>query len=261
MKERIISFYNAIRGKINNTAVQAAMIAIAYKESGMKPKNETSYSSTRKFSSFNSFAKLKPYTTEGPNGIETSPFINELKKKDTTFYNFIYGELNGNDPKTAKANPIIIDNGDGRTVTVYDDPNGDGYKYRGRGYNGITGVSNYENAKNDSGVDVITYPDRLNEIDTAAKAMLGYMDRLSKQKVAQSSNANNIFYQVYSNTPLANYDNNNYQKAYNTLFSINAGKAKSMQVHLSNAIKNKGYNDGYRILQSIFNAIRDGKIK
>jgi hypothetical protein len=91
--------------------------------------------------------------------------------------------------------------------------------------------------------------------------MLGYMDRLSKQKVAQSSNADNLFYQVYSNTPLANYDNNNYQKAYNTLFSINAGKAKSMQVHLSNAIKNKGYNDGYRILQSIFNAIRDGKIK
>ena len=261
MKERIISFYNAIKDKINNTAVQAAMIAIAYKESNMKPKGESSYSSTRKFSSFNSFTKLQTYTTEGANGIETSPFINELKKKDTTFFNFIYGELNGNNPKTAKANPIVIDNGDGRKVTVYDDVNGDGYKYRGRGYNQITGRDNYENAKKDSGVDVITNPDKLNEIDTAAKAMLGYMNRLSKLDIAQSTNKDNPFYQVYSNTPLADYDNADYQKAYNTLFSINSGRKKSMEVHLSNDIKKKGYNDGYRILQSIFNAIKEGKIK
>ena len=266
LKTKIITFYNSIKTKINNSAVQAAMIAIAYKESRLIPKNESSYARTNKFSTFNAFANLKPYTTEGANGIETSQFINELKKKDTTFFNFIYGtgkkatEL-GNDAKTAKLNPINITDSNGKVITVYDDPNGDGYKYRGRGYNQITGKSLYERVKKDTGVDVVVNPDLLNNIDTAALALLGYFERGAKGFVKESTDKDNLFYRVYSRTPLKDYTPTDYQKAYNTLFSINAGPGNSMEVHLSNDIKKNGYNDGYFILQSIYNAIIAGEIK
>ena len=242
------------------------MIAIVYKESKLIPNEESSYGGTRKYTSFNSFGKLKNYSTpSNPNdldrSIETSPFINQLKKKDAAFFNFVYSNKSGNNPKTAKANPIVIDNGDGRKVTVYNDENGDGYKYRGRGYNQITGKANYENAKKDSGVDVITYPNKLTEIDTAALALLGYMNRGATGKVQESTNKENLFYKVYSRTPLKDYVPTDYQKAYNTLFSINAGSGDSMEVHLSNETKKGGYNDGYFILQSIYNAIIAGEIK
>ena len=266
LKTRIVNFYNSIKTKINNPAVQAAMIAIAKKESGLIPNEESSYGGTSKYTSFNSFGKLKNYSTpSNPNdldrSIETSPFINQLKKKDAAFFNFVYSNKSGNNPKTAKANPIVIDNGDGRKVTVYNDENGDGYKYRGRGYNQITGKANYENAKKDSGVDVITYPNKLTEIDTAALVLLGYFERGATGKVQESTNKENLFYKVYSRTPLKDYVPTDYQKAYNTLFSINAGSGDSMEVHLSNETKKNGYNDGYFILQSIYNAIIAGEIK
>jgi predicted chitinase len=261
LKTRIVNFYNSIKTKINNPAVQAAMIAIVYKESKLVPKSESSYAGTNKFKTFNAFANLTPYTTEGPGGIETSQFINELKKKDTTFFNFVYGNKNGNDPKTAKLNPINITDSNGKVITVYDDLNGDGYKYRGRGYNQITGKSLYERAKKDTGVDVVTNPDLLNNINTAALALLGYFERGTTGKVQEPTNKDNLFYKVYSRTPLKDYVPTDYQKAYNTLFSINAGPGKSMEVHLSNDIKKGGYNDGYFILQSIYNAIIAGEIK
>lgn len=40
---------------------------------------------------------------------------------------------------------------------------GDGYKYRGRGFIQLTGKSNYQSFKNDSGIDVINNPDLLLE--------------------------------------------------------------------------------------------------
>jgi hypothetical protein len=266
LKNRIITFYNAIKNRVDNPAVQAAMIAIAYKESKLVPKNESSYAGTTKYSVFNSFANLKKYTTEGPNDTETSRFINELKLKDTRFFNFIYGtnpkanEI-GNDPKTAKLNPVKITDSDGTVITVYDDENGDGYKYRGRGYNQITGKESYELVKKDTGIDVVTNPDLLNNIDTATLALFYFMDRGAKGSVRQSTNQKNPFYQVYSKTPLSDFDKENYQKAYNTFFSINAGPGNSMEVHLNNEIKKNGYNDGYFILQSIYSAIVNGKIK
>lgn len=266
LRNRIITFYNTIKNRVDNPAVQAAMIAIAYKESKLIPKNESSYAGTTKYSVFNSFGNLTRYTTEGANNTETSRFINELKLKDTTFFNFVYGtnpkadEL-GNDPKTSKLNPIKITDSDGTVITVYDDKNGDGYKYRGRGYNQITGRDAYERVKKDTGVDVITNPDLLNNIDTATLALFYFLDRGSKGNVKQSTNQQNPFYQVYTNTTLSSFDKENYQKAYNTLFSINAGPGLSMEVHLNNEIKKNGYNDGYFILQSIYRAIVDDKIK
>jgi hypothetical protein len=267
MKGRIVTFYNGIKDSIKNPAVQAAMICVAYKESGLKPKNEATkeLANTNRFAFFNVFDNLKKYTTEGPNGRETSPFINELKKYPAAFYNLVYGTgEKGSDfeNKPTTKNPINIPDGKGKTITVYDDENGDGYKYRGRGYNGITGRYGYKLAKKDTGVDVIQYPDDLNKVDVAAKAMLGYMRRGTKGNITQSTDSSNILYQVYSSgTSLENYDSANYQKAYNTIFLLNAGPGKSMQHYLVEPAVKDGYDNGYKILQSIYNAIKEGKIK
>lgn len=53
---------------------------------------------------------------------------------------------------------------------------GDGWKYRGRGYNQITFKSGYEAAAKNSGVDVVKYPDRLLEEDVATAALVGFFD-------------------------------------------------------------------------------------
>jgi predicted chitinase len=264
MKERIITFYNAIKNKIDNLAVQAAMIAIAYKETNLQTIEESSYGGTYKFSTFNSFTELREYTTEGPNNTETSKFILELRKKKYAFFNFVYGTGEtgknlGNNP--TKNNPINITDSDGAVITVYDDINGDGYKYRGRGFNQITGRYNYDFVKKRTGVDVITNPDLLKNTDTATLALFYFMDRGAKGTVRQPTNQRNEFYQVYSDTNLSNFDKENFQKAYNTLFSINAGPNNSMETHLNNRIKKDGYQKGYNILQSIFNAIKKGEIK
>jgi hypothetical protein len=271
LRNRIVNFYNTIKNIIPNHAVQAALIAISYKETGVEPKNELdgAVKGTKKHSYFKSFKNLENLAIGDSNepSREISPFVNELKKYPIAFYNFVYGtnpkakELRNNPISSKNKNPIIIKDNNGNNYTVYDDPNGDGYKYKGRGYNGITGRGVYENAKKDTGVDVITNPDLLNNLDTAAKAYVGYMNRGATDRVKESTNKENLFYKVYSRTPLKNYDPTDYQKAYNTLFSINAGPGNSMEVHLSNDIKKGGYNDGYFILQSIYNAIIAGEIK
>jgi hypothetical protein len=269
LRNNIITFYNAIKDKIDNPAVQAAMIAVSYKESGMEPQTELSVGGTISYGFFNSFENLKIYSTpSNPNDLknskETSPFILELRKYNAAFYNFVYGagkKITEFKNTPATKDPIDIPDGKGKTIRVYNDKNADGYKYRGRGYNGITGRVGYEKAQKDTGVDVITNPDLLNNPDTAAKAYVGYMNRGATGPVRQPTNKKNEFYQVYSRTPLKDYVPTDYHKAYNTLFSINAGPGKSMEVHLSNDIKKGGYNNGYFILQSIYNAIIAGEIK
>lgn len=259
MKDRIITFYNNIKNRVKSKETQAALIAIAYKETGMIPRLESTYKGTTRHSTFKSFKALETYAIEGSNNTEVSTFINELKKKDTTFFNFVYGTGKkakdlGNNPNTAKLNPIVIDG-----ITVYDDVNGDGYKYRGRGFIQITGKGNYEMAKKDSGVDVVTFPEKLNEVETASLAMIGYYKRLSKGNVKESTNSDNPYYKTYSGKDIDSYDD--YWTAYNTLFTMTAGPGRSLQTHLNNSIIKSGYNKGYSILQSIYNAIKEDKIK
>lgn len=49
---------------------------------------------------------------------------------------------------------------------------GDGYKYRGRGYVMITGLSNYKKAKDKLGIDFVTYPDNALVSTNAAKIIV-----------------------------------------------------------------------------------------
>ena len=52
---------------------------------------------------------------------------------------------------------------------------GEGYKYRGRGYIQLTGKSNYEKYSSAAGVDLVKNPDLANDPKVAAKIAAAYI--------------------------------------------------------------------------------------
>ena len=51
---------------------------------------------------------------------------------------------------------------------------GDGYKYRGRGFNQLTGRGNYEKYGGKIGEDLVGNPDKVNDVDIAAKIAIEF---------------------------------------------------------------------------------------
>lgn len=126
---------------ITNPYIQAGILSVASKESNFTPRNESTYATTpvsRIRAVFGS--KLATYTDAE---------IERLKKDDYSFFNAVYGGRFGN-----AAN--------------------EGYKYRGRGFNQLTFKANYQNVGSKIGVDLVSNPDKVNEIDTATKVLIQY---------------------------------------------------------------------------------------
>lgn len=140
---------------ITNPYTQKAVLGVIGKECGFVPRNESSYSNT-------SSARIRSIFGSRVSKM-TDAQIDQLKKNDETFYNYLYGGRYGNSPN-------------------------EGYKYRGRGFNGITFKGIYQNmqklldkiGKLDRKVDIVANPDVLNDIDVAAEcAVLYFLDRSS----------------------------------------------------------------------------------
>lgn len=137
---------------ITNPIVQAAILGTLGKESGFIPQNEIGYGGTpnsqiRKY--FSSTRKL------------TDDQIDELKSDNEKFFNYVYGPK-GAGPGLGNTQP------------------GDGYKFRGRGFNQITGRGNYEY------YGFASDPDKLNDVDGAADAMIKFLAK-------EGSSLNNRF--------------------------------------------------------------------
>ena len=140
---------------ITNPYTQKAILGVIGKECGFMPQNETSYSNTPSSRIRSIFGSRVSKMTDAQ--------IDQLKKNDENFYNFLYGGRYGNSPT-------------------------EGYKYRGRGFNGITFKAVYHNmqklldklGKLDRKVDIVLNPDVVNDIDVAAEtAVLYFLDRAS----------------------------------------------------------------------------------
>lgn len=138
-----VELYNALI-RYNFTDKQArAVLGIVSKESGFIPQREGSYKNT-------SAARIRKIFGKRFNGWSDSE-IDALKVDDTKFYNYIYQN--------------IIGNGDKNT--------GDGYKFRGRGLNQLTGRANYEyyqnyyvkNGSKGGTIDIVNNPDSVNQKD------------------------------------------------------------------------------------------------
>ena len=144
-------------GITSNFAI-ASVLSICSKESSFDLKSEGFlYSASRLPEVWSYFKKNDPVK---------GGFVNpKTKKADSDKYQ----EKIANIVYTQK--PVgIRTNGYGNTRK------GDGWKYRGRGYNQITFKSGYEKAAKNSGVDLIRYPERLLEEDVATAALVGFFN-------------------------------------------------------------------------------------
>ena len=151
---------------INNEFTISAILGVVMKETQLTPKSENlSYSAKR-------ITEVWPRIS-----IEKAK---QLEKNPVALGNFVYGGRFGNGMN-------------------------EGYLYRGRGFNQLTFKDNYKTYGLLINENLVSNPDKVNEVQTAAKILYWYMKRNADR---YNINLNNL-----------NVDN-----AYNIIYSFNAGK-------------------------------------
>jgi len=154
---------------ITNPNTIIGFLSVIGKETSFVPKNEYSYSR-----SGGSYLKS---VFKGTLKHLTVAEVDVLKKDDVAFYDTIYGH-------------ISVKNGYHTWNNKSDDPvlPGDGYKYRGRGFNQVTFKQSYKKYAKETGVDIVSNPDKLNDINLAAKvAVLFLLNRLKSRSIDPNS--------------------------------------------------------------------------
>ncbi len=125
---------------ITNPNTIAGMLAIVSKESAFIPREEKSYAGTSNSRIRKVFGSRVPSSDSA---------LNTLKANPKQFFDRIYGDRYGN-------------NAD------------EGYKYRGRGFNQLTFKGNYKKYGNIIGQNLVSNPDKVNNVRTAAKVLIAY---------------------------------------------------------------------------------------
>lgn len=198
---------------ITNPFMQTAILGIAYKESMLNPAaQEVSYAKTSNDRIRNIFAKAK--------GVSDAQ-LDALKKDKVAFFDFVYNGIIGNGPK-------------------------DGYLFRGRGFNQLTGRANYKAYGDSLGVDLVSNPDLVSTPEIASKVVISFMkkgvDTLKKLGKFSGKDINDV---------------PDLKTAYNTVYNVNAGAGKNLYDAQGN-IKNDstgGYKTGKDSLDFISKAI------
>ena len=141
---------------ITDPITQLGILSTIGKESGFIPQNEIGYGNTSNSSIRSIFGdKVSKLSNDQ---------LSKLKSSDKDFFNYVYGN---------KISPTL-----GNTEP------GDGYKYRGRGFNQITGKGNY------SAYGYVSNPDELNSIEGAGEAAIKFLTK------GEGSSLNNKFKSV-----------------------------------------------------------------
>jgi len=245
-KTNISLIYNQLKTKgINNNNMIAAILAVVSKESSFKPVRENTYTkNVRQIKEI--FNGNVTFITEIlPAGDDTISFMAQNPQR---YYNKVYygrkirnGTYIGNKPEVKK--PIIY-----KDITFDDSPDGDGYKYRGGGFNQITGRAVYKR------YGLENNPEKITDVKTATDVLVRfYIDNITllKEKSKYGISGNNGV------TALNGF--NDLTQAYNAAFNVTAGIGLS----LNKAIDDYGdsYRNGAQNLQSLYDAIISGKIK
>jgi hypothetical protein len=246
------NIYNTLK-TLGYTSVEmiAGIMAVASKESGLKPVREQTY--TKKIDGEGGIKSIfggnKTFINEIlPAGDDTIKFMAE---NPIRYYNKVYygrkiknGTYLGNKPQNIE--PIVFNN-----ITFDDSPDGDGYKYRGGGFNQITGRAVYR----EYGLE--DTPSKITDPDTAAKVLGDYniktlsslkdKDKYSNMSGKKGLDALNSF------TDLTD--------AYNVAYNLTAGPGWTLQKAIQEYEDGNSYRRGLANLQSIYDAIIAGEIK
>lgn len=132
-----------VKAGITNLHTQSAILDTVSKESAFYPQSEGSYKNTSNDRIRKIFGSRVPADDAS---------LNALKQNDVAFFNAVYGGKYGNSPT-------------------------EGYKFRGRGFNQLTFKDNYSSIGKRIGVDIVSNPDLVNNIDVAAKVLIDYFKR------------------------------------------------------------------------------------
>jgi predicted chitinase len=130
-----------IEKHINNTYTKEAILSIISKESNFLPKNELPYNTT-------SNERIRLIFGSRVRSLSEDELSN-LKQHPEQFFDTIYGGRYGN----------AMD---------------EGYKYRGRGFNQLTFKNNYKKIAKDIGVDIVSDPNLMNNVEVSSKAVVQY---------------------------------------------------------------------------------------
>jgi len=151
-------------GVTNPYAIVGALCVIG-KESGWIPQNEIlNYSKERLPEVWGAFSKTGKVVEKGKGKDNYNALAAKYAGDPVKLANFVYGIKTSTPPGMRSP---------GKDGTVVGNKEwGDGYKYRGRGFNQITWKATYEKYGKEFGIDLLKYPDKLNEPKIASKAAL-----------------------------------------------------------------------------------------
>lgn len=130
-------------------AATAAVMGVVGGESAFKNLKELSYKNTDN----SRIRAIFPIRL----GSMSDAQLNTLKSNDENFFNAVYGGMYGNALN-------------------------EGFKYVGRGFNGITFKANYQAAKDKTGIDFVDFPVLLENPIFASKALAAYFEKIKSIK-------------------------------------------------------------------------------
>lgn len=128
---------------ITDPLAQIGMLSVVKKESNFKPKGEVSYANTDNSRIRKIFGSRVSKFSDGE--------LNKLKSNAKDFFNLVYAKIAGNQGGS------------------------DGWNFRGRGFNQLTGRGNYRKYGQLSGVSLESNPEMLNKNDIAAKIAVTFL--------------------------------------------------------------------------------------
>jgi len=127
---------------ITNPITQSAILAVVSKESAFVPQSEGSYRNTDNIRIRKIFGSRVQQFNEAQ--------LTTLKSNDEAFFNAVYG------------------------LEKFGQTANEGYKYRGRGLNQITFKGNYKKVGTQIGIDLVSNPERLNELPIATDCLINF---------------------------------------------------------------------------------------
>lgn len=137
---------------ITDPNTQIGILSVVAKESGFKMNPEISYANTSNSRIRNIFGNRVSKLSDRE--------LSTLKKNDAAFFERVYGKDSG--------------------MSLGNTQPGDGYRYIGRGFNGLTGRNNYAKYGNLIGYDLVNNPELLRNPKIAAKVAISFFTKGNK---------------------------------------------------------------------------------